>query len=195
MKNNFISNPHPVFAFHAGCLLIQEFDYKKMVYLDPIGHWKENPENPTYCAVNEILFQLWRMDEKNRNITLNKIIEIFLKKPHWKIVLKIRTALIKNSYDSIKNLSPQKINKELTSEFRSSQRPQKYHPFLIILHVLGWIMRHEALRLNRDTFVPDWDLEEKKKLQKYQKSFRDSGKILKNCLSKEETQQFKQIFN
>ncbi|HZX11515.1 MAG TPA: hypothetical protein VFG01_11270, partial [Acidobacteriota bacterium] len=195
MKNNFIGQPSPDSVFQAGCLLIQEFNSKKMVYLDPLGRWKEDPKNSIHRAVNEILFQLWRMKKKNRNITLNTIIKTFLKNPRWTIALKMRTALMKNSFVSIKKLSIQKIKQELTSEFGFSHRPQKYHPFLIILHVLAWIMRYEALRQNRDTFVPDWDLEEKKKLQKYQKSFMDSDKILKNCLSKEEIQQFKQIFN
>ncbi|MFW6123674.1 MAG: hypothetical protein ACOC5G_00470 [Acidobacteriota bacterium] len=195
MKNNLIDHPHPASAFHAGITFIQEFVFKKMVYLDPIGHWKENPENSIHWAVNEMLYQLWKMEEKKRKAVLNKIIEIFLKKTHWPIVLKMRKALMKNSLDSIKNLSTRKTTEGLASEFRSSKRPQKYHSFLIILHVLSWILRYEALRQNKEYFIPDWDLTEKKKLQKHQNSFLISDKILKNCLSREETQRFNQIFN
>jgi WD40 repeat protein len=195
MKKDSLDLPHPASVLHAASLLLKEFDPTKMVYLDPWGNWKENPQNSIQWSVNEILFHLWRMKKKNRDDALKTIIKVFATEPQWTLMLKMRTALIKKSSAPIINSTKEELIQKIISEFKSSQRPQIVHPFLIILQVLAWEMKYESLNQNMDTFVPEWDLEEKKKLQKYKIKFRDSDKLLKNCLSKQETHLLKQTFH
>jgi len=194
MKDNSICQPYLAPTFLAASIIIKEFNPKKIVYLDPKGKWRENPENLFHCAVNEILFQLWKIDEKQKKMFLDKIIKLFLKQANWPIILKIKTAIIKNSFKSIANLSPQKIEKDIIIYFKSSKRPEKFYPFLIILEVLAWILKYEALRKNMNRFVPDWDLAEKKKIQKYEKRFLNSEKLLISCLSIGKKQLISQLY-
>jgi len=194
MKDNSICQPYLAPTFLSASIIIKEFNPKKIVYLDPKGKWRENPENLFHCAVNEILFQLWKLDEKQKKMLLDKIIKLFLKQANWPIILKIKTAIIKNSFKSIANLSPQKIEKDIIIYFKSSKRPEKFYPFLIILEVLAWILKYEALRKNMNRFVPDWDLAEKKKIQKYEKRFLNSEKLLISCLSIGKKQLISQLY-
>ncbi len=194
MKDNPICQPYLEPTFLAGSIIIKEFKPKKIVYLDPKGKWRENPENLIPRTVNEILFQLWKLAEKQKNLLLDNIIKLFLKQANWPIILKIKTALIKNSFKSIAYLSPQKIEKDIIIYFKSSKRPERFYPFLIILEVLAWILKYEALRKNMNRFVPDWDLAEKKKIQKYEKRFLNSEKLLNSCLSIEKKQLIPQLY-
>jgi len=189
MKRNPIIQPHPDLTFQSANRIINEFDFKKMVYLDSTGHWKENPRHLIQKAVNEILFYLWNLEEKQRSSLLNKIIEIFLKKDRWALVLKIRAALLKDSSATHLSLSIQNYEKDLRIHLKSSIRTENDYPFLILLQVLAWILKYKALHQNMDLFIPDWDLTEKKKIQKYKKRFLDSDKMLDNCLSRKKKQQ------
>jgi len=79
MKDNYICQPYLAPTFLAGSIIIKEFNPKKIVYLDPKGKWRENPENLFHCTVNEILFQLWKLDEKQNKMLLDNIIKLFLR--------------------------------------------------------------------------------------------------------------------
>jgi len=169
MKINPIHPPHLMPTSLAGSAVLKGFDPKKIASLDSKGCWIENPETPIHRAVNEILFLLWKMDEKQKKSILDNIIKLFIKQAIWPSVLRIRTALIKTSSANIPRLSLQQIEKELINHYKSLKRTEKHIPFLIILEVFAWILVYEAQRKNTSRYVPEWDLEEKKKIKNTKK--------------------------
>jgi len=194
MKMNLLRQPQLMATSLAGSAILKRFDPKKIVSLDSKGCWIENPEKPLYRAANEILFRLWKIDEKQKKSVLDNIINLFIKKAIWPSVLKIKTALIKISSRNISRLSCREIEKELSDHYISSKRPEKHIPFLIILEVLSWILMVEAQRKNGNRYVPDWDLEEKKKIQKYKKDLLDSENLLNSCLSEKNRPLIPQLY-
>jgi len=194
MKITLIHRPHLMPTSLAGSAVLKGFNPKKIASLDSKGCWIENPETPIRRAVNEILFHLWEMDEKQKKSVLDNIINLFIRQAIWPSVLRIRAALIKNSSGNIPRLSLQQIEKELIDHYKSSKKPEKHISFLIILEVLAWILVYEAQRKNANRYVPEWDLEEKKKTQKYKKGILDSENFLNRCLSKEKRPLILQLY-
>ena len=138
MKTNPLCQPQLVATSLAGSAILKSFDPKKIVSLDSKGCWIENPEKPLHRTTNEILFHLWKMNEKQKKSVLDNTIKLFIKKAVWPSVLKIKTALIRISARDISRLSCREIEKELSDHYKSSKRPEKHIPFLIILEVLAW---------------------------------------------------------
>jgi hypothetical protein len=179
-----IQQPHLIPTSLAASAVLKGFDPKKIASLDSKGRWIENPEKPIFWAVNEILFHLWKMDEKQKKSVLDNIIKLFIRQDIWPSVLRIKVALIKNKSGELSRLSRQEIEKELINHYKSSKRPVKHIPFLIILEVFAWILVVEAQKKNANRHIPEWDLKEKKKAQLYKKDFLDSEDFLNRCLSK-----------
>jgi len=129
MKITPIHRPHLMPTSLAGSAVLKGFNPKKIASLDSKGCWIENPETPIRRAVNEILFHLWEMDEKQKKSVLDNIINLFIRQAIWPSVLRIRAALIKNSSGNIPRLSLQQIEKELIDHYKSSKKPEKHISF------------------------------------------------------------------
>ena len=137
--------------------LIEEFEAKKLVYLDSKGEWKNNPETIRGRISNEFLFHLWKLEEKKQSSFIRNAFPQFIKGDSWFVTKKIAWALTSDSRSNPVHLTEKEIDSDLIQRYSLSGRPRRIYPLFTILSVLCWILEYESHRINSHLFVPVWD--------------------------------------
>jgi len=138
-------------------IIMEEFSPKSLLYLDPAGQWKKNPETLRDCICNEILYYLWKLGEEERAFFIRQALAVFLRENIWPLTKKIVATLQENPDIDPTDLPDTEIDIRILNLYSSGTKPKKIVPFLIVLEGLIWIISCEALRLNSRLKVPSWD--------------------------------------
>jgi len=162
----------------SGRTIIEEFNPKKFVFIDSLGQWKEDPKTIEECISNELLYHIWKLEDDKQASFIHNIFYIFKKYDSWLMAKKIKLALGEDSKSSLSSLTNNEIDKDINNSYSHSSRPKRSYPFLIILEALGWILKYEAIKLNCELLVPEWNLMAKTQQQKYRKHLESLDKFL-----------------
>jgi len=141
--------------------LSTEFQPKKVVYLDARGNWEENPVDLLQRTSNEFLFQTWKLEPEKRAALSESILQKISEEQTWRAVKRIKLALIGESWEVPETLTSPGNEERIFQFYSSSGRELRFIPSLITLDVLTWTLHLEALRLNAESFVPEWENEAK----------------------------------
>jgi WD40 repeat protein/HEAT repeat protein len=182
MKKQLLKRPSLQNLIQAGRVIINEFDPKKFTYLNLKGEWEENPETLIDRISNESLYQTWKMGEEKQSLFIPNIFSLFASDKAWLITKKIKLARLEKPKIGPESLKEDEIDEEIIQSYSLGGRSEKVYPFLIILEVLAWILHYEAIRLNAESFVHDWDTAAKVQKQESIKELRTLNHFL-NCLS------------
>lgn len=136
--------------------LIEEFEPKKQVFVDPHGNWKNNPESLYERAQNEYLFQIWRLEEDRRLALFKNISKFFCVSALWPTAKRLAFALLESCPQDVCRQKEEDIDTNLFEAY-SLIRPKKYLPFLIALESIGCFLQLNALRLLKTMNVAEWD--------------------------------------
>jgi WD40 repeat protein len=142
-------------------IILEEFDSKKFVSLNSKGEWEEDAESPAGRIISELLYQAWKLKEKERGLLLKKIFSPLSEKGSWLKTKKIRLALLENAEILSRSPGEEEVDRKIRQSYSEGGRPEKLYPFFIILEVLAWMLHYEAARLSGETLAPDWDAEAK----------------------------------
>ena len=67
----------------SGRTIIEEFNPKKLVFIDSLGQWKEDPKTIEGRISNELLYQMWKLEDDKQAFFLHNIFHIFKKQDSW----------------------------------------------------------------------------------------------------------------
>ena len=130
-----------------------EFNPKKLVFLDPGGRWQENPITLSQCISHEILFQTWKLGKVDQAAFFQNVYKAMSSSLGWRELQEIIVALAKTQ--------------GFTLDSSERSKNEKLSPFLVIFGLLTWAMAYEALRLNCQLRFPEWDSAAKMQNQMY----------------------------
>lgn len=186
MHKALLPSPSLEDLIHSAKNITQEFKPHKFVYLDSKGRWKENPGSLIERISNEFLFKIWQLDENSRSAFILKIFLPFSEAKNWMMVKKMKLALSGKSKPAQKPLEKNKIDTLIGQSYSSGRYPGKDYPFLIILEVLLWLLRYEAIRINSESNPPSWDTLAKAQNQEDKERISELNQSLEKHLSKQE---------
>ncbi len=178
MEEKILTSPPLENLIQAGRRLIEEFEPKKLVYLDSKGKWKNNPETIRNRISSEFLFYLWKLGAEKQSSFIRDAFPQFLKGDSWFVTKKIAWALSSDSGSNPANLTEKEIDRALIQTYSLSGRPKKTYPLLIILSVLWWILEYESFRINSHIFVPVWDEEANTLRQEYEQHLHSMNDLM-----------------
>jgi len=170
--------------------IINDFQPKKFTFLNSKGKWEDNPKSLKERISNEILYQLWSLDEEKRMAFIQNIFFPFSQGKYWTITKKIKLALQEKSKLAFPSLKEKEINTFITQSYSEAHYSKKDYPFLIILEVLSFVLHYEAIGVNSESFVPKWDSFRKSQNQEYKNLFISLNNFLNEILSEEEKKSF-----
>ena len=185
MKKPLLNPPSLENLIQAGRSIIEEFNPKKFSYLNSKGKWKDNPENLIDRISNELIYQIWKIEEKTRNMFIEHIFFPFVRKNIWFLTKKIKFALLARPKNHLPSSIEDEMDKAIVQSYSSGGRPKKIYPFLVILEVLAWILHYEAIRLSAETCVHEWDATAKKHQKEFIKELESLNHFF-SCFSDEE---------
>ncbi|MBN1223071.1 MAG: hypothetical protein JXB23_07460, partial [Candidatus Aminicenantes bacterium] len=105
--------------------LIDEFASKKVVYLDSMGTWKDNPTNLLQRTGNELLFQIWKNKAEGRTALVNAIGKKLSDEKAWLDVKRIKCAHSMKSHGQPYNLKEPELDKTITGFYTACGRPPR----------------------------------------------------------------------
>jgi len=190
MKTPLLIHPSLKNLIQASRIIVKEFDPKKLAYLDAKGEWKINPENLMGKISNELLYQMWKLGEKKRVSFIQNTFYPFTEGYSWLQTKKIKLAFLEKSRIDLCNLTEHEIDTAILQFYSSGNRSKKAYPYLIIFEVLAWILYYEAIRLNVESFVPDWDREAKIHKQESIAKYRDLNNFLSRLSTEKDNKAF-----
>ena len=140
----------------GGNVLLEQFDSKKIVFLDERGIWQKNPSRLIHRISNEILFFLWSLNRRQR---IFFFVHIFfpLTQKFWNTIKWIKTYLVSGSQSSTDTLDEQ-----IFKIYKNSSLSAYARIFSIILDSFIWALGYEAVRISANSYVSAWDLEGQK---------------------------------
>lgn len=140
----------------GGNIILEEFNPKKIIFLDERGSWQENPTRLNHRISNEILFFLWSLNKKQRTF-FNARIFYPLAQKFWETIKWIKVTFIPESPGNNKNL-----DESVFHIYKDSPLPEESWFFSLLLDAFNWAMGYEATRISASSFVSDWDTEGQK---------------------------------
>jgi HEAT repeat protein/WD40 repeat protein len=190
MTNRYIISPTIHDLIQGGEDIFNKFNPKKTAYLDSTGQWKKDPESLRDCISNELLYYLWKLGEENRPIFIKEAGCTFLRKGMWHMSKGIVLALQEIPGINPKDLTEDERDNAITQLYSLSTVPKRAYPILIILEILGWVVAHEAFRLNCITRAAHWDFKTKAQQQEYTTKIQSMTKLLIELSEREEDKRF-----
>lgn len=178
MEEKILNSPSLENLIQAGRRLIEEFEPKKLVYLDSKGKWKNNPETVRNRISNEFLFYLWKLGAEKQSSFIRDAFPQLLKGDSWLVTKKTAWALSSDSGSNPADLTEKEIDRALIQNYSLSGRPKKTYPLLIILSFLWWLLEYESLCINSHLFVPVWDEEANALRQEYEQHLHSMNDLL-----------------
>lgn len=170
--------------------IIKEFPQKKFIYLNSKGQWEENPKSLIDRISNEILYQLSKLEEKNQSLFIQNIFFPLSQGKSWQITKKIRLMLLGRAKLDQKSLKENEVDDLIIQPYSSANHSKKVFPFLIILEGLAWLLQYEVIRINSESFVPEWNTLAKAQNKEYKKLLLTLNNSLRKFLSKEDRESF-----
>jgi hypothetical protein len=136
---------HPVFPRPSQAALesqgracLEQFDPRRIIYLDGAGRWKENPRTLRDRISHGLLFELRTGTEEQALAWLREAFSPFTAEAVWPAVQKLAVP-------------------RLEKEVRAASADR--FSFLVLLEILILTVKHEIFRLNAEAPAPDWDSE------------------------------------
>ncbi|MDH7511492.1 MAG: hypothetical protein QHH14_00925 [Clostridiales bacterium] len=150
-------------------ILFREYNPRKLVFLNRKGGWQENPKKLRDRVSHAVLHELWRHGEKTALGFMENLAESLAGERSWALTQKIWNALGQEDVEDV-----------------------RVSPFLIVFEVLLWIVRFEALRLNAEAVVPEWNRRAAAQKAESQREFLCLKGFLESALTEEEKKEFSQ---
>ena len=160
--------------------ILEEFDPKKLLFIDARGRWKENPSSIPEFASHELLFHLWSLDKKKLSIFFQKISFLVNETHVWSCIKKIRHALLKGLSLKSKDSAGLEVEKDILQVYFSEGLSEDRISFLILFEVIVWSLVHEAYRINSQLHAPYWDREARSLSLEYEDRFRGLDDMFKS---------------
>ena len=157
MKSTSLLPPARENLIKTGTALIVEFDPKKFAFLNSRAEWEENPKTIRDRITNEVFYQVWRQAEDQRLPLLLKIISHLTQEKSWPAVKRLKWALLTGAAPPLPSLTEDDIDRAIIQSYSQTKRPAEFHPLLLTLDVLSWIIHYESLRIAAGSSVPEWD--------------------------------------
>jgi hypothetical protein len=153
-----IDPPQQKSFVQSALVLIREFETKKQCFIDSHGNWQQNPENLPDRGLNELLFQIWRLEEAARKNFFENASKFFCNRARWSTAKSLTFALLEEGAEEA--CTPKKNDADLKIlDAYSQNRPKKFLPLLIALNSISMILYLRTLRLLKDTKAAEWDKE------------------------------------
>ena len=140
----------------GGNAVLEQFDPKKLVFLDEKGIWQENPSSLIHRTYNEILFFLWSLNRRQRLFFFAHIFFPLTQK-FWRTIKWIKTCLISGLQNHTDNLDEQ-----ISEIYKNSPLTTEARIFSVILDAFIWTVGYEAVKIAASSFVSNWDLDGQK---------------------------------
>ncbi len=141
--------------------VLREFDPKKFLFLNSRGEWEKNPGTPPARIMSELLFETWKLEDKERVSFVKELVTLFVEENSWRQSKKIKFALLKIPEAPGQGLSQGEVDREIIRSYSAGGRSEKFYPFLLIFEVLSRLLDYQAVLLGTEGIVSDWDVEGK----------------------------------
>ncbi len=123
--------PRPSDVKAEGLTILEQFDSRRILFLDREGDWSENPKS-LRDRICHSLFHHFRLQTRQDAVSsLVRILSPFLTEPRWPVVRKMA----------------------------ASRRIVQASSFLTLLEALLWTVEHEARKINAEAPAPEWNVE------------------------------------
>ncbi len=160
--------------------IIEEFNPKRLLFIDTKGQWKENPLTLPECASHELLFHLWSLDDEALSAFVEKILCMAHNNHLRSCLNKIRWALLKDPSLQLNYPDEMKTERDIMRFYSSKNLSKDRISFLIVFEVIVWSLVHEAYRINSQLYVPYWDRETRSLCLEYKIKFQGLNEMFKS---------------
>jgi hypothetical protein len=166
--------------------ILNEFNPKKLLFIDAKGQWRENPSNLPEYASHELLFCLWSSGKEKLSSFVQKIFGLVNDAHLWSCIKNIRYALLKDPSLQSTNLTNRETEREIGRFYSSINVSSDRITFLIVFDVIVWSLACEAYRINSQLHVPYWDKESRSLCLEYKKRFHKLNGVFERMPGAEE---------
>jgi hypothetical protein len=160
--------------------ILEEFNPKKLLFIDAKGQWREGPSSVPDYASHEFLFHLWSVDKEILSSFFQKISFLVSDSYLWSCIKKIRHALLKDPSPESRDLTELEVERAVMRFYASNDISEDRIPFLILFEVFVWSLVHEAYRINSQIHVPNWNRETQALSLEYKDRFRRLNDVFKS---------------
>lgn len=161
MKKERLARPSIEGLVRVGRTIFREFDPKKFLFLNSRGQWGKDPETPPARIISELLFETWKLEDKERISFIKELFSPFVEENSWRQSKKIKFGLMKIREAPGQGLSQDEVDREIIRSYSAAGRSENFYPFLLILDVLSWLLHYQAVLLGTEGADSDWDVDGK----------------------------------
>lgn len=164
--------------------LFKEYNPAKIVFLSKKGDWQRDPRTRRDRVSHAILQELRSRGEKTAHGFLESLLSPLAGGRSWALTQKIWSALVQ---ENVEDIHP--------AAFRDSGIAADCPAVLVLFEVLLWIIQSEALRINAEAIVPEWNRRAAALKTEYQQKYRSLNGLLGTILAEKENQEFSQTIS
>jgi len=194
MKNISIKSPSLQELFEAAEIILQEFNPKKLVFLDKKGNWKDSPSSIEERTLNELIYAMWK-DKLQKDELIREIYASLVAQKKWNSVILIKLGLLGSNLFQRKTFNEEEVETCILSTYDEKRVEKGLSPFCIIIEVLAWLISLEALRQNAEGIVPLWDKMGSLFKEEARKKLEDAHSLFEIFPEKEEINKFIFLFS